>query len=45
MSNSETLTAALREALNYSAPVLIDVPVGDFDPWQAFFPRKKVRGL
>jgi len=39
------LTAALREAVNHSAPVLIDVPVGEFDPWQAFFPRKRVRGL
>ena len=43
MSNGETLTTALREAVSYAAPVLIDVPVGEFDPWQAFFPRKRVR--
>ncbi|NQV56765.1 MAG: thiamine pyrophosphate-binding protein [Rhodospirillales bacterium] len=40
----EGLSAALKEAIGLDKPVLIEVPVGEFPPWQPISPRQKVRG-
>lgn len=40
----EELQSALKKAFDAGAPVLIEVPVGEFPPWLKFVPRRQVRG-